>query len=173
HHRMPYLRELLRRDGLGEASDVVCPGCTSGVPAYRCRDCKGNLLFCKECCLMRHAANPLHIIDCWNGVFFVKSTLRDLGLRVQMGHPPNEACGKPEPAREGFVIIHDGGIHYVDVDYCACERRRAAGAHHIQLLRAGWYPASPKRPQTCMTLTSLERFHMEALQAKTTMYDFY
>lgn len=40
-------------------------------------------------------------------------------------------------------------------------------------MRGGWYPASEQKPSTCMTLVALERFHMETLQSKTTMYDFY
>lgn len=94
-------------------------------------------------------------------------------MRVQFGHRPGESCPSPERGREGFVVMHDNAIHEVAVDFCRCTRAAAAGAPDIQLLRAGWYPASETRPQTCMTLVALDKFHMETLQAKTTMYDFY
>jgi hypothetical protein len=48
-----------------------------------------------------------------------------------------------------------------------------AGPHEQQLLRAGWFPATHERPQTCATLAVLEKFHRDTVQAKTTMYDFY
>lgn len=69
--------------------------------------------------------------------------------------------------------MHDNGIHEVNVDFCRCRTDGAAGAPDIQLLRAGWYPASEERPQTCMTLVALDKFHIATLQAKTTMYDYY
>ncbi|KAJ7852858.1 hypothetical protein B0H13DRAFT_1904401 [Mycena leptocephala] len=185
-----YLLEFLRLDGCIDASELVCPGCkkrsehtayecssecekTSEHPAYRCRECKGGLLFCRDCCVQRHLDNPLHIIEAWTGTYFVKTSLQALGLRVQFGHPPGEYCANPEAAYKDFVVIHDNGIHEVSVDFCGCENRSSAGPLDTQLLRGGWYPASEERPKSCMTLLALEKFHLGTLQAKTTMYDFY
>jgi hypothetical protein len=70
-------------------------------------------------------------------------------------------------------VLHNNGIHEVDVDFCGCEHRQRAGALDTQLLRGGWYPASEERPQTCMTFEALELFHIVTLQAKMTMYDYY
>ncbi|KAJ7435097.1 hypothetical protein B0H11DRAFT_1937910 [Mycena galericulata] len=171
--RTAYLMELIRRDGCGSASDELCPGCRKSTcpPLYRCQECKGDILYCRECCLSRHVENPLHIIYFWNRTSFVKTLLQALGMRIQFGHPPGESCPSPERGREGFVVIHDNAIHEVSVDFCRCER--ADAAPDIQLLRSGWYPATEERPQTCMTLVALDKFHMATLQAKTTMYDFY
>jgi hypothetical protein len=30
---------------------------------YRCWECKGGELFCGDCCVLWHLANPLHIIE--------------------------------------------------------------------------------------------------------------
>ncbi|KAJ7745627.1 hypothetical protein B0H14DRAFT_3514464 [Mycena olivaceomarginata] len=84
-----------------------------------------------------------------------------------------EFCASPQPARTGFVVLHESGIHQVTVDFCGCERRGSAGLPDTQLLRGGWYPASEERPQTCMTFSALDQFHTLTLQAKTTMYDYY
>ncbi|KAJ6473046.1 hypothetical protein C8R45DRAFT_1103639 [Mycena sanguinolenta] len=78
-----------------------------------------------------------------------------------------------EPARAGFVTLPINGIHEVQVDFCGCERAQDAGPPEIQLLRVGWFPATHERPQTCATLTVLEKFHQDTLQSKMTMYDFY
>jgi hypothetical protein len=99
--------------------------------------------------------------------------LKALGLRVQFGHPPGDYCANPEAGRKGFVVLHNNGIHEVNVDFCGCEHRGHAGALDTQLLRGGWYPASEERPQTCMTFVALELFHILTLQAKMTMYDYY
>lgn len=104
---------------------------------------------------------------------FVKTCLKALGLRIQFGHPPGECCTNPIPGRKNFIVIDLSSIQEVAVDFCGCENRGAAGSLDTQLLRGGWFPASEERPQTCMTLVALEHFHMETLQAKTTMYDFY
>ncbi|KAJ7500190.1 hypothetical protein B0H11DRAFT_2225734 [Mycena galericulata] len=109
----------------------------------------------------------------WNGRWFVKTPLKNLGLRIQLGHADHQACTAPEPAHTAFVTLHTNGIHEVAVDYCGCEQAYDAGPPEVQLLRAGWYPATHERPQTCATLNVLEQFHQETLQSKTTMYDFY
>ncbi|KAJ7633330.1 hypothetical protein DFH06DRAFT_1140041 [Mycena polygramma] len=172
-----YTRELLRLDGCGDASEDLCPGCESAAPTrrpiYRCQDCHGGLLYCEECCVRRHAENPLHNIDKWTGARFVKTPLKDLGLVVQFGHPPGKTCGNPQPGHMHFVTLHDNGIHEVAVRYCGCEHRARAGSPEVQLLRRGWLPGSTKQPRTCMTLRGLEKFHIATLQAKTTMYDYY
>ncbi|KAJ7864998.1 hypothetical protein B0H14DRAFT_3443208 [Mycena olivaceomarginata] len=172
-----YVLEFLRMDGCGDASDKLCPGCLNPArrPAYRCRECQGGILYCKECCVARHLEHPLHIVDAWNGSRFLRTSLKALGQRVQFGHLPGQRCGNPEPARSGFVVLHHNSIHEVAVDFCGpgCENRARAGQHDTQLLRGGWFPASEDRPQTCMTLTALEHFHIATLQAKTMMYDYY
>jgi hypothetical protein len=65
-----YLREFLRLDGPGDATEILCPGCKIAPeeegylpPAYRCRECFGGLLFCRKCMVNRHEWNPLHLID--------------------------------------------------------------------------------------------------------------
>jgi hypothetical protein len=137
----------------------------------------------------RHRENPLHRIyvslsrliplrfidsdQLWDGEFFKKITLASLGLRVQLGHSPLTRCTAPEPSKAGFVTLHTNGIHEVLVDFCGCERAKAAGPHEIQLLRAGWFPATHERPHTAATFAVLDQFHQETLQAKVTMYDFY
>ncbi|KAJ7841072.1 hypothetical protein B0H14DRAFT_2360413 [Mycena olivaceomarginata] len=169
-----FLMQLLRRDGCGDASSELCPGCGDGQrpPRYRCQECFGGLLLCTECCLDKHVEHPLHVISEWNGIFFAKTLLRDLGLRIQFGHAPREACGNPQPGYSEFVVLHDNGIHSVHVDFCGCDSRRRTEPY-IQLLQAGWYPATDERPQTAATFLVLDKFHVNTLQAKMTAYDFY
>jgi hypothetical protein len=59
-----FLRQLLRRDGCADSNLDLCPRCgdVSKQAHYRCEDCAGGLLLCKNCCLDRHAKDPLHVV---------------------------------------------------------------------------------------------------------------
>ncbi|KAJ7779971.1 hypothetical protein B0H16DRAFT_1299968 [Mycena metata] len=166
------VNELLRRDGCADAPTGVCAGkgCSQPSPQFRCRSCFGDLLFCRACCVRLHEFNPLHIIDWWEGAYFSKITLKDLGLRIQFGH---HDCVRPKPAMEGFVVLHLNGIQEVNVDFCGCDVAALHGSPYVQLLRRGWYPATTKLPGTAATFELLDFFSAQTLQAKTTMYDFY
>ncbi|KAF8164054.1 hypothetical protein K438DRAFT_1775752 [Mycena galopus ATCC 62051] len=174
--RDTYLAALLRRDGTGKDSrseTSLCPTCRTRVTEFRCRDCFGDIMYCKACTLSAHSENPLHRIEKWHYSYFVRTSLAQLGLRVQLGHRPHQRCSAPEPAHSGFITLHTNGIHKVRIDFWGCERAEEVGGPEIQLLRAGWFPATHEWPQTCATITVLEQFHQDTLQSKMTMYDFY
>jgi len=105
----------------------------------------------------------------WNGLFFQRSSLQSLGLRVQLGHPPGRHCPTREPGHKKFAVIDSNGIHSVSVDFCRC----APVPHRTQLLRIGWWPATPLEPQTCATMSVLRQFHLLNLQGKVTGFSFY
>jgi hypothetical protein len=109
------------------------------------------------------------VLQMWNGLFFQRSSLRDLGLRVTLGHAPGRFCPTKEEGHKNFVVIDRNGIHNVNVDFCRC----SDVPHRNQLLRIGWWPATPLEPQTCATMSVLRHFHQLNLQGKTTGYSFY
>ncbi|KAF8147457.1 hypothetical protein K438DRAFT_1509006, partial [Mycena galopus ATCC 62051] len=155
-----------------------CAGCRSLTDSndpkiYRCKSCYGDEMLCQTCILDAHARNPLHMIEQWNGRWFAPCSLKDLGLRVQLGHPPGERCSEPTPLHTSFAVLHTNGIHEVAVDSCDCEHREWAGRPEEQLLRAGWFPATDDRPRTCATTEVLDNFLAQTYQSKTTMYDYY
>ena len=92
-----------------------------------------------------------------------------LNVRYQLGHPPNSTCKLARPAHQNFVVIHNNGFHHVLVNFCGCQ---PGYDHYQQLLDHGWFPATPKEPQTCATFTVMRLFHNLNLQAKMTAYDF-
>ncbi len=71
-----------------------------------------------------------------------------------------------------FTVLDTNGIHKVDIDYCNCDRREGA-TRRQQLLRFGWYPATPLHPRTCATLTLLDQFHALMHAGKVSAYDYY
>ncbi|KAJ7791737.1 hypothetical protein B0H14DRAFT_2395344 [Mycena olivaceomarginata] len=172
---------MLLRDGLiWPESGACCSQCRqASVPLpdrpglYRCTSCYGDQMLCADCMVLAHRTNPLHRIEEWEGAFFVPSSLKALGLRVQLGHHPGERCAEPVPLHSQFVVLHVNGIHEVAVDACDCERRAWAGPPEEQLQRVGWFPATDMRPRTCATMEMLDHFLLQTYQAKTTMYDYY
>ncbi|KAJ7851560.1 hypothetical protein B0H13DRAFT_2360052 [Mycena leptocephala] len=169
-----YLRLLLWRDGCGGVDAELCPRCgASPNPIYRCEDCFGGRLLCEACCLEKHREDPLHIIYEWTSGYFKKTLLKNLGQRIQLGHPPHEICDTPYAGYRDFTVVHENGIHEVAVDFCGCEKHHHSDEPYVQLLRAGWYPATEIQPQTCATFAVLDRFQLEAVQAKTSAYNFY
>ncbi|KAJ7198441.1 hypothetical protein C8J57DRAFT_1635386 [Mycena rebaudengoi] len=142
---------------------------------HRCIDCiGGGQLLCAPCLILRHKQLPLHRVQqYWNGDFFAWRTLRDLGLRVQLGHwegyehrcpVPESVCG------DVFIIMDNHGIHEVNVDFCGCG---GGGSHNIQLLHAGLYPATTTNPRTVATFALLRRFHLLSFESKCSSYEFY
>ncbi|TDL20498.1 hypothetical protein BD410DRAFT_725441 [Rickenella mellea] len=175
--RDEYLAEFLRLDGPGDFDIGKCSRCavqfTSADPLVfptRCEDCFSGLIRCSNCCVTDHTRHPLHAIQKWNGQFFEKTTLRDLGLCVQLGHVPGSSCLSPEPGPAEFTVVHTNGIHVINLNYCGCG---SAGNKRQQLLRREWFPASQVIPQTCCTFRVLESFQITSLQLKISAYDFY
>ncbi|KAJ7756133.1 hypothetical protein B0H14DRAFT_2635188 [Mycena olivaceomarginata] len=78
NYRDEYLHVLVTREGLlGEESSCSC-----GQPAsYWCSDCFDAEMFCCECLLEGHRLRPLCRIEAWNGTFFNRQDLRQLGLQ--------------------------------------------------------------------------------------------
>lgn len=92
-----------------------------------------------------------------------------MGLRIQLGHD-SAACSNPKRAPQSFTVLDINGVHLLDVDYCDCEQ---STPRRIQLLRAGWYPATVHYPSTCATLGLLKHFHGLSLCSKVSAYEYY
>ncbi|KIJ35546.1 hypothetical protein M422DRAFT_262128 [Sphaerobolus stellatus SS14] len=104
----------------------------------------------------------------WNDRYFEKTTLMDLGLRVQLGYRGGP-CNKPEPGDKKFIVLDISGIECLGVDFCGCSTRPRVS----QLLECGWYPTSVRRPRSVVTFRTLRFFELLRLQSKTSAYDFY
>ncbi|KAJ7659787.1 hypothetical protein DFH06DRAFT_1130542 [Mycena polygramma] len=184
-----YIEEQLRREGRGSAkvySKCAGPGvlCNdrdrqclnrecAGVAEFRCVDqaCFGEVMRCRDCIVAAHAQLPMHFIEEWDGTKFKHSRtgLKDLGLRMQLGHPPGVVCTSRYSARNDFVVYDLSGVHEVALDYCGCEPQVDP---HVQLLRAYWCPATVLMPNTCATFALLRLFHVINCLGKLSAYDF-
>ncbi|KAG1845839.1 hypothetical protein F4604DRAFT_1884248 [Suillus subluteus] len=154
--RRTYLSEIIRLDGRGENARDICPGCCTD-PA--------------RCSLENHARSPTHRIQKWNGVFFEVSSLKTLGLRVQLGHPIGQPCILPQSAfNDDFVLIDTNGMHEIGLDFCGCE---TSETHVKQLLRHGWFPSTSTDPRTASTFRLLHYYQILSFESKASAYEFY
>lgn len=113
----------------------------------------------------------LTICKSWNGSYFADTTLKVLGLRVQLNHPPGESCTNPVPAfNNDFLVIHTNGIHGISLDFCNCQRARS---HTIQLLRSRLFPATTADPKTAATFSVLRLFQCLSFMSKISAFEFY
>ncbi|KZP27030.1 hypothetical protein FIBSPDRAFT_731485, partial [Athelia psychrophila] len=137
----------------------------------RCEDCHGGMMMCVSCSVSTHECNPTHRVELWNGSHFEHTTLKALGLRIQLGHSTGQSCINPIAAPgDDFVIVDVNGIHQVALDYCGCDR---AKGETVQLLRARLYPATVQAPKTAATFNLLELFHLLTFKAKASAFEFY
>ncbi|KAJ6619067.1 hypothetical protein B0H10DRAFT_1947080 [Mycena sp. CBHHK59/15] len=170
-----FLQEILRWEGRGDhRSYSACPSCRVDKAEFRCNGCLGGgEMLCRSCLLERHKQNPFHRVEHWTGNQFERKTLKELGLRIQLGHwyGRDRRCPAPQPAAgDTFVIIHDHGVHEVSLDFCGCG---TGGAHEVQLLRAQLFPATGAAPRTAATFSVLECFHILSFESKSSTYEFY
>jgi CxC2 like cysteine cluster associated with KDZ transposases len=92
-----YLDILMQSYGL--PPDVRCRGC-GGEGWWRCRDCFGGALWCRGCCRCIHLTQPLHRVERWNGRFFERSALWEVGVRLYLGHQ-----GHPCPSADSNTSV--------------------------------------------------------------------
>ena len=104
----------------------------------KCKDCSsGRMLKCINCILSTHEDLPLHRVEVclfnhltlkesadakhqrWNGNFFEKDSLQNLGLRYQLGHS-SAPCPCPYPGPANFIVFDPSGPHNISINYCQC-----------------------------------------------------
>ncbi|KAJ7176163.1 hypothetical protein C8R43DRAFT_1084657 [Mycena crocata] len=173
-----FLDELNRHEGLAdELEESQCAHCQrplnthipSSVRFFKCEDC-GEFLQCETCCLAHHKRTPLHVILEWNGSFWTKCTLADLGLVYQLGHG-GFPCGFPDDKVYKMTVIEAPVIHQIKIRYCKCARSDDA-ENLEQLMRNSWYPATVTDPATCATFKSLEAYRLYNVVGNMNVHDF-
>ncbi|KIM77247.1 hypothetical protein PILCRDRAFT_56005, partial [Piloderma croceum F 1598] len=166
-----FLKEFIRLDGRGDAELWNTCRLCAGVANIQCADCFGGEMFCSACTVDLHAISPFHLIEKWNGTFFESTTLKEIGLHIQLGHRAGDHCSNPRNAAgDDFVVVDSNGIHKVGLDYCGCEK---ACDQVTQLLRARLYPATTTAPKSAATFNTLEFFHLLSFESKASVFEFY
>ncbi|KAJ7807758.1 hypothetical protein B0H14DRAFT_3482945 [Mycena olivaceomarginata] len=155
NHRDETLDEMLRGDGRGsEEIWAQCAACKAEDPRFRCarQTCIGAAMYCESCIAELHRQLPTHMLEKWNGEFFVSLTLNELDIEAR-----------------DFVIIDTLGVRVVKLSFCGCDSRIA---HRQQLMRACLWPATSIDPQTCTTFNVIRLFEVQNCLGKISAYDF-
>ncbi|KAG1760000.1 hypothetical protein EDD22DRAFT_980836 [Suillus occidentalis] len=149
-----YLDELIQLEGRGRAHHA-CHACGDSDAPYHCEDC--------------FSVNFITLHQ--NDGYFYSTTLKQLGLRIQLGDHTEQLCCNPKPAHDNdFVIIDVHGIHEVALDFCNCAN---VPSHYRQLLRRQLFPATSTDLRTVATFTVLKHFHLLSFESKVSAYEFY
>ncbi|KAJ7799699.1 hypothetical protein B0H14DRAFT_2616828 [Mycena olivaceomarginata] len=165
-HRDEYLLENLRREGQGSPKIMLDQACLR------------ESMYCSRCIVAAHVQHPTHFLEKWNGTNFVRGRrwLQELGLHIQLGHPPGVICPYRQAAAHDFVLYHLTGVHEMNVDFCGCPRDAQPDSppeeRRTQLLRACWWPATITAPNTCATFRALHHFQIINCLGKLSAYDF-
>ena len=91
--RRSILVEILRHEAL--PSKQFCSNCQESSSPYRCRDCFGTEMWCRECCVSAHTCAPFHRIQMWNGNHFERSDLLTQELIIDLAHYPDDCPSIP------------------------------------------------------------------------------
>ncbi|KAG2341246.1 hypothetical protein BDR05DRAFT_977033 [Suillus weaverae] len=155
-HQETFLVEMLHHDGRGDnILSSVCSACGINPSIYHCKDCFTPTLSCQTCIVQTHAHSPMHSVE-WNSKSFQSLTLRDLRLRMQLGHKIGKSCLLLNQAfNNNFVLIDMLGIH------------------PMALLCVGWFSAMTTDPRTATTFGVLQQFHILSFESKVSAYEFY
>ncbi|KLO04211.1 hypothetical protein SCHPADRAFT_840932, partial [Schizopora paradoxa] len=169
------LDELHRHDGfIAEQSHCGSQGCQNLVSAnswFRCLDCQPEAK-CATCVVNNHALEPFHRIERWNGWFWSKDSLTDIGLVVKLGHATG-SCPSPGNIRE-MHLIDTNGIFNTNVQFCGCAQSNGRITESfIQLLRSRWFPCTIAAPNSAVTFRCLDSICRLNNQGKLTGYDYY
>ncbi|RDX47143.1 hypothetical protein OH76DRAFT_1354705, partial [Lentinus brumalis] len=137
----------------------------------RCLECNQHKPLCRECASERHRNLPLHWIDVWNGRYFQRTDLSELGLEIHLEHRgdpcPNATLSSPA---HDFVIVHENGVHNCKIRYCFCPTNPKPLS---QLVRAGFFPSSVERTETAFTLEVLDDYILDFDVSKKSAQDYW
>ncbi len=154
----------------------VCSRCKvkSRQAVYRCRECVHTCLLCEVCMVEVHTHNPLHFVECWNGKYFERRTLAQLGLVLRLGHSGAVCPSAKNTSASSVTMVHTNGIQEVRVMYCECRLPPTDGlrARPLQLLSARLWPTSYHRIRTAISLAALCYFQQLSFQSKIPAYAF-
>ncbi|KAG1778007.1 hypothetical protein EV702DRAFT_968763, partial [Suillus placidus] len=161
----------------------MCETCQGAEATFSCVTCIGDHGWCRPCMIKSHQSLPFHKIQLWIGKCFKDVTLSDQGFIWYLGHG-GEPCpwydtsllcdGDMEALPHDttpVTIVHSSGVFIHNGAWCHCQD--SVPKQHLQLLRAGLFPASSTRPKTAFTFEVLDHFLIDSLECKTSARSFF
>ncbi|KIM58617.1 hypothetical protein SCLCIDRAFT_127983, partial [Scleroderma citrinum Foug A] len=69
-----------------------------------------------------------------------------------------------------LTMVHTSGVQFCDVMYCSCD---GSPDSHLQLMKAGLFPATTKEPRTILTFQVLDDFIRDNVKCGTSSMNYY
>lgn len=166
---------LLKKEA-GPTALTSCATCGGAVKLilYRCRQCLHPPLLCDECIVSAHCRLPFHVVEEWDASkgFWKRVPLSKLGLIIDLGHDGKKCTATKRETHE-LIVMHEHGIHRAHFRFCGCLTSDVPSVPKaVQLLEAGFWPASWKRPTTAFSLEVMREFELLAVHAHDNGSDY-
>ena len=99
--RMPYIEKMIEMKAGPQDEDSKCPQCRTGRAVWRCLDCCNKKPICVLCFRNIHKRDPFHRVEKWNGRYFQKGALWQVGIKIYLGHD-GRPCPRSAAALSGL-----------------------------------------------------------------------
>lgn len=143
---------------------MACGSCEDPDASYKCKDCFQTSLQCQNCCLLEHHHLPFHRIQRWNGRYFERDDLSNLGLVLDLEHDRHSPCNTEtsrtnlhdeqqlsdftsddedeahpplstsRSLKSNLIVVSSSGIFTRAVRWCQCANSAGYGQKRVQLL---------------------------------------
>ncbi|KAF7975232.1 hypothetical protein HWV62_10194 [Athelia sp. TMB] len=168
----PRLLDHLLATEADERIGTPCRCAVDNPPArmVKCHDCFQSAPTCSNCFIASHALSPLHWAEKWNGTFFERVDISELGHVISLGHSGERCPHRLDNNKAiNFILTDRNGIHKTKILLCDCI---GAGDRFDQLMRADIFPGSVAQPTSGFTLNLLKDYHLQTVESKKSAYDF-
>lgn len=120
-----------------------------------------------------HSHLATHRIRKWCGAMWKPASLKELGVKLNLGHGGNPCLADLEGKNATDITVVDlNGVHEVSVRWCSCTLNPTYNGRMQQLLRQGFFPSSPDIPRTVFTFRAMRHFHLSQLQGRMSVWDW-
>lgn len=139
---------------------------------YRCRECWGDIILCKDCIVEAHQTMPFHNLEQWDEdySYFKRVSPGELGLAIYCRHPGATCPLAGDDERHPMRIVDRNGLFLLDVYECLCD---GAPEFWEQLLLMRLFPATYDRPETAFTFAVLKDCQTFNFAAKVSQWDYW
>jgi hypothetical protein len=117
---------------------------------------------------MAHTRLPTHRVTRWNGTFWERTTLSDIGLILELGHRGNRC--ELQKTHSTLWVGDRSGFQRLNIRYCGHNNCPSKSA---QLLSVGLFPCSDISPQSAFTVSLLEHFDLCSTIGAMTAQKYY
>jgi hypothetical protein len=99
--RLEYIKKIIKMKIGPRENETTCTKCRIGQAVWRCLDCSNKNPTCVLCCRESHKQYLFHRIEKWNGRFYQKGALWQVGVKIFLGHN-GEPCLRSTAALTGI-----------------------------------------------------------------------